>query len=126
MKRLLNTASILLVCTSATAQTQAATSTSNASAPSTIGSAAFCLFPLPAADNGNQRWVNLGIVQFVDVLPEHVLVVYGGGNFGSGHEIRIPTKSREEATAILGRLRQTAEECARRPIPPLILREDRK
>ncbi|MBL8459813.1 MAG: hypothetical protein JNM92_10665, partial [Zoogloea sp.] len=35
------------------------------------GSTAFCLFPVPA-DGGVQRWINLGIVQYVDVRTDEV------------------------------------------------------
>ncbi len=115
MKRLLHAACIALACSGASAQTP----------PGAAGSAGFCLFALPS-DNGSQRWINLGIVQFVDVHADYVQITYGGGNLGSGHEAKLPLKSRDEAPAILARLRQTAEDCARRPLPNLILREDRK
>lgn len=75
------------------------------------GSTAFCLFPVPA-DGGVQRWINLGIVQYVDVRTDEVRLYYGGGNLGSGHEARIPVKSRDEADTILTRLRRSAARCA--------------
>ena len=53
------------------------------------GSTAFCLFPVPA-DGGIQRWINLGIVQYVEARNDDVRIYYGGGNLGSGHEARIP------------------------------------
>lgn len=74
-------------------------------------SAGFCLFPLPS-DSGVQRWINLGIVQYVDARADDVRIYYGGGNLGSGHEARIPVKSREEADAVLARLRRSAALCA--------------
>lgn len=76
------------------------------------GSTAFCLFPLPS-DSGVQRWINLGIVQYVDVRPDEVRLYFGGGNLGSGHEARIPVKGREEAEQTLARLRHVAAACAR-------------
>ncbi len=76
------------------------------------GSTAFCLFPVPA-DGGVQRWINLGIVQYVDARADDVRIYYGGGNLGSGHEARIPVKSREEADAVLARLRRSAALCAK-------------
>lgn len=76
------------------------------------GSGNFCLFALPP-DGTTTRWVNLGIVQYVEVRPENVVITYGGGNLGAGYEARIPVKTREEASAVLSRLRQSAEECAR-------------
>ncbi|WP_079435258.1 hypothetical protein [Zoogloea sp. LCSB751] len=75
-------------------------------------SAGFCLFPLPS-DSGVQRWINLGIVQYVDVRPDEVRIYFGGGNLGSGHEARIPAKGREEADALLARLRRAAAACAK-------------
>ncbi len=75
------------------------------------GSSAFCLFPLPA-DNGTQRSINLGIVQYVDVRADEVKIAFGGGNLGSGHEARIPVRSRDEADVVLARLRQAAARCA--------------
>jgi hypothetical protein len=119
-------------CCTAMAQTPASAPANGASLPAVVtrfgsstGSASFCLYGLPA-DGDSQRFINLGIVQYVDVHPDYVQLTYGGGNLGSGHEARIPVKSHDEALALLARLRQSAEECARRPIPNLILKEDRK
>lgn len=75
------------------------------------GSTAFCLFPVPT-DEGARRWINLGIVQYVEARQNDVRIYYGGGNLGSGHEARIPVKSREEADALLARLRRSAALCA--------------
>lgn len=75
-------------------------------------STAFCLFPLPS-DSGVQRWINLGIVQYLDVRADEVRIYFGGGNLGSGHEARIPVKGREESDALLASLRRTAAACAR-------------
>jgi hypothetical protein len=77
----------------------------------TLGSTAFCPFALPP-ENGTQRSINLGIVQYIDVRADEVKIAFGGGNLGSGHEARIPVKSRDEADAVLARLRQTAARCA--------------
>lgn len=49
-----------------------------------------------------------------------MLITYGGGNFGSGYDARIPVRNRDEAAAVLARLRQTAAECA----APRTLNED--
>ena len=76
------------------------------------GSSGFCLFVLPA-ENGSQRAINLGIVQYVDIRADEVRIYYGGGNLGSGYEARIPVKSRDEADAVLARLRRTAANCAK-------------
>ena len=75
------------------------------------GSTAFCPFALPA-ENGTQRSINLGIVQYIDVRADEVKIAFGGGNLGAGHEARIPVKSRDEADAVLARLRETATRCA--------------
>jgi len=75
------------------------------------GSTSFCPFPLPA-ESGTQRFINLGIVQYIDVRADEVKIAFGGGNLGSGHEARIPVQSRDEADAVLARLRQTAARCA--------------
>lgn len=75
------------------------------------GSTAFCLFPLPP-DNATQRHINLGIVQYVDLRADEVRIAFGGGNLGSGHEARIPVRGRDEADAVLARLRETATRCA--------------
>ena len=80
-------------------------------APTPAGSTAFCLFALPP-DNATQRLINLGIVQYVDLRTDEVRIYFGGGNLGSGHEARIPVKSRDEADAVLARLRETATRCA--------------
>ena len=79
------------------------------------GSTAFCLFPLPT-EAGAQRYINLGIVQYVEVRADEVRLAYGGGNLGSGHDARIPIRSREEGEAVLDRLRRTASAC-RPPAP---------
>lgn len=76
------------------------------------GSSGFCLFSLPA-ESGSQRAINLGIVQYVEVRADEVRIYYGGGNLGSGYEARIPVKSRDEADAVLARLRRTAANCAK-------------
>lgn len=76
------------------------------------GSGGFCLFVLPA-ENGSQRAINLGIVQYVEVRADEVRIYYGGGNLGSGYEARLPVKSRDEADAVLARLRRTAANCAK-------------
>ena len=84
--------------------------------PAAAGSTAFCLFALPN-ENGIQRSINLGIVQYVDVRADEVKIAFGGGNLGSGHEVHIQVKSRDEAEAVLARLRQTAARCAQSSAP---------
>ena len=78
------------------------------------GSTAFCLFALPP-ESGLQRWINLGIVQYVEARADLVVIAYGGGNLGGGYEAKIAVKNADEAQTLLTRLRQTAEDCSRRP-----------
>lgn len=75
------------------------------------GAGGFCLFRLPADDSGKQRWINLGIVQFVEVGRDELKIAYGGGSFGSGYEAHIPVANAEEAQAHLTRMRQAAAAC---------------
>ena len=75
------------------------------------GSGGFCLYRLPSDDSGKQRWINLGVVQFVEVGRDEVKVIYGGGNLGSGYEARIPVTSAEAAHAQLERMREAAAAC---------------
>jgi hypothetical protein len=79
------------------------------------GSTAFCLFEVPGDDASRRRWVNLGIVQYVEVGNGEVKVAFGGGNLGSGHEIRVPTASRDEGLAFVDRMRRAAGECRGAP-----------
>lgn len=75
------------------------------------GSGGFCLFHLPSDDGGKQRWINLGIVQFVEVWHDELKITYGGGNLGAGYEVRIPLANAEAAQALLERMRQIAAAC---------------
>ena len=75
------------------------------------GSTAFCLYEVPLDENGKRRWINLGIVQYVEASAREVKVVYGAGAFGAGHEARIPVSSMEEAQNVLEKLRRVAAAC---------------
>lgn len=79
--------------------------------PAAQGSTAFCLFQVPTDDPSRQRWINLGIVQYVEVAPTELRVVFGGGNFGAGHELHLAYPSADEAAAELDRMRQAAADC---------------
>jgi hypothetical protein len=57
------------------------------------GSTAFCLYEVPLDENGKRRWINLGIVQYVEASARKSKVVYGAGSFGAGHEARIPYRA---------------------------------
>lgn len=75
------------------------------------GSTAFCLYEVPIDDSGKRRWINLGIVQYVEATAREVRIVYGAGAFGAGHEARIPVEDDEKARAVLEKLRRVAAAC---------------
>lgn len=77
------------------------------------GGGSFCLFEIPAApdDGGKQRYLNLTIVQYIEVGDDGVKVVYGGGALGSGYEVKLPAASREEAEDMLARMQKVASLC---------------
>lgn len=77
----------------------------------TPGSTAFCLYEIPADDAGKRRWINLGIVQYVEASRSDVKISYGGGGLGSGHDARIPVASMDEALAVIERIRKLAATC---------------
>ena len=79
--------------------------------PASAGSTAFCLFEVPADDNGRRKWINLGIVQYVELGRNELRLSYGGGNFGGGHETRMAVASPADGAALLDRIRQTAAAC---------------
>ena len=74
------------------------------------GSTAFCLFEVPT-DPERRVWLNLGIVQYVDLRADGLRIYYGGGNLGSGHEFHLRA-SREESLAFLQKMQATAARCA--------------
>ena len=75
------------------------------------GSTAFCLYEIPVDETGKRRWINLGIVQFVEATRSEVKISYGGGAFGSGHDARIAVNSMEDALVVLEKLRRVAAAC---------------
>lgn len=75
------------------------------------GSTAFCLYEVPVDEAGKRRWINLGIVQYVEATRSEVRIYYGGGAFGAGHDVRIPVNTMEEAHAILEKIRRVAAAC---------------
>ena len=78
-----------------------------------VGSAGFCLFEVPDSSSRVKRLINLNIVQYLDLAGDELRIAYGGGNLGSGYEIRIPIKGREQGQQVIARMQQTAQECAR-------------
>jgi hypothetical protein len=79
--------------------------------PAVPGSIAFCLYEIPLDEAGKRRWINLGIVQYVEATRTEVKIAYGAGGLGSGHEAKIPVTSIEEAAAILEKMRRVAAAC---------------
>jgi hypothetical protein len=75
------------------------------------GSTAFCLYEVPTDESGKRRWINLGIVQYVEATRTEVKISYGGGAFGSGYDARIPVTSMEEALTTLEKMRKVAAAC---------------
>jgi hypothetical protein len=75
------------------------------------GSTAFCLYELPSNEDGKRRWVNLGIVQYVEFSRNELKVYYGGGNLGSGHEAKFPISSTAQLEETLNKIKQTAANC---------------
>ena len=90
----------------------AASMTGEATAQTHIpGSMAFCLFELPSEDPTRRRWINLGIVQYIEASPTELKIAYGGGSFGSGYEVKIPLAKPEDALVVLEKLRKAAAAC---------------
>lgn len=77
----------------------------------TPGSTAFCLYEIPADDAGKRRWINLGIVQYVEASRNDVKISYGGGGLGSGHDVKIPVAGMDEALALIEKIRKLAATC---------------
>jgi hypothetical protein len=75
------------------------------------GSTAFCLYEIPGDEAGKRRWINLGIVQYVETTRTEVKIAYGAGGLGSGHEAKIPVASVEESAAVLEKMRRVAAAC---------------
>lgn len=75
------------------------------------GSTAFCLYELPLGEDGKRRWLNLGIVQYLELGRNELRIYYGGGNLGSGYEARLPVANTEELDALLEKIKQTAANC---------------
>lgn len=100
---------VLLAGTSARAQ-----DADRPTAPPSLlpGSAVLCLYGLPGKE-GTTRYLNLAIVQHIELTKERVRLTYGGGNFGSGYDIDITVKSRDEGLDLIRHIQQTARDCAR-------------
>jgi hypothetical protein len=111
MKKLV-TAWLLLMSLQVSPGNAQTTPTPSASgSPGSAGSASFCLYEVPVDDSGKRKWVNLGIVQYVDLNRNDLRFYYGGGNFGGGYEVRVPVASAAEGLALLDHMRAAAAAC---------------
>ena len=79
--------------------------------PTLPGSPSFCLYELSVDDSSKRKWINLGIVQYVDLNRGELKIYYGGGNFGGGYEVKVPVASAAEGVALINQMRQTAAAC---------------
>ena len=75
------------------------------------GSIAFCLYEIPVDEAGKRRWINMGIVQYVEATRTEVKIFYGAGSFGAGHEAKIPVAGMEEALSTMEKMRRVAAAC---------------
>ncbi|WP_293932812.1 hypothetical protein [Iodobacter sp.] len=71
--------------------------------------APFCPWPVPGSDG--KRFINLTVVQTIDISDEEIKVAFGGGNLGSGHEIKTAIKNRAEGQKILQEMSDAARRC---------------
>ncbi|QBC44169.1 hypothetical protein C1H71_11925 [Iodobacter fluviatilis] len=69
----------------------------------------FCPWPVPGSDS--KRFINLTVVQTIDINDEEIKVAFGGGNLGSGHEIKTAIKNRAEGQKILQEMSEAARRC---------------
>jgi hypothetical protein len=72
--------------------------------------ATFCPWKTPS-EAKTERFINLTVVQFIDIGDEDVKIAFGGGNLGSGYDVKIPTKSREDGFKILKAMQDAAKQC---------------
>lgn len=109
------TLAILTLTTLARGQDQVQSLPATPASPMAVepktGSTAFCLLELPAEGEGRRRWVNLGIVQYLEFSRNELRIYYGGGNLGSGHEARIPLSGPTQLQETLDRIGATAANC---------------
>jgi hypothetical protein len=73
----------------------------------TAYAAPFC----PWQVSGNERYINLTVVQTLEISDEELRITFGGGNLGSGHEIKLAIKNRAEGLKILQEMKETARRC---------------
>jgi hypothetical protein len=76
----------------------------------TSAAATFCPWKAPS-EAKPERFINLTVVQYVDIADDELRVSFGGGNFGSGYDFKIATKNREDGLKILKAMQDTAKQC---------------
>ena len=107
--------SVLLTCAALGFAATAAAAEERASTTigvgSTTGSTAFCLYELPPDEFGRRRWINLGIVQYIEAKDLELKIYYGGGSFGSGYEAKLSLAKPEDAIAAIEKIRKAAAAC---------------
>ena len=83
--------------------------------------APFCVWKVPASKDAAMkfdRYLNLTVVQYIDVSDTDVHIVFGGGNLGSGHDLHIPVKNRAEGQRIVQDLTDVGHACDKDPSTP--------
>ncbi len=73
-------------------------------------SAPFCPWKIPG-ETKTERYINLTVVQYIEIGDESVRIAFGGGNLGSGHDVVMPVKNREEGRAVVSALEAAAKRC---------------
>jgi hypothetical protein len=103
---------LLAANTAAHAQDTPPATPATATLNTVAGSTAFCLYELPGDNSdGKRRWLNLGIVQYVEFSRSELKIYYGGGNLGSGHEVRLPAATPAQLDETLNKIKQAAANC---------------
>lgn len=72
--------------------------------------ASFCPWKVPG-EARTERYINLTVVQYVEVGDESVRIAFGGGNLGSGHDVVLLVKNRDEGRQLLANLEAAARRC---------------
>ncbi|WP_027468715.1 hypothetical protein [Deefgea rivuli] len=78
----------------------------------TSAAATFCPWKI-LGEAKPERFINLTVVQYVDIADDELRVSFGGGNFGSGYDVKIAIKTREDGLKILKAMQETAKQCDR-------------
>ncbi|STR46023.1 hypothetical protein [Iodobacter fluviatilis] len=74
-----------------------------------VFAAPFCPWPVPGSET--KRFINLTVVQTIEITDEELRIAFGGGNLGSGHEIKLSIKNRADGLKTLQEMSDTARRC---------------